>query len=85
MTIAKISELRMNQMPDPPYSPDNAPSDFFLFRDLTNKPQGCSHDSSLELFSAITDVTGNLEKSFLRRVFDDWIACLHFVVETGGE
>jgi hypothetical protein len=88
VTIAKISELGMNQMSHPPYSPyslDIAPSDFFLFEYLKHKLQGCSSDSADEFFSAITDLMENLEKSFIHRVFDEWISCLHLVVGSGGE
>jgi histone-lysine N-methyltransferase SETMAR len=44
MTIATLSELGMNQMPRPPYSPDIAPSDFFLFGYLKDRLQECSYD-----------------------------------------
>jgi histone-lysine N-methyltransferase SETMAR len=40
VAIDKISELGMNQMPHPPYSPDIAPSDFFIFEHLEHKLQG---------------------------------------------
>jgi histone-lysine N-methyltransferase SETMAR len=69
VTIAKISELGMNQMPHPPYSPDIVLSDFFLFGDLKHKLQGYCYDSADELLSAITDLMENLEKSLLHRVF----------------
>jgi histone-lysine N-methyltransferase SETMAR len=85
VTIAKISELGMNQMPHPPYSPDIAPSGFFLFGHLKHKLQGCSYESADELFTVITDLMENLEKSLLHRVFSEWISPLHLVVETGGE
>jgi hypothetical protein len=85
VTIAKISELGMNQMPHPPCSPDNAPSDFFLFGRLKRKLQGSSYDRADEFFSASTNLIGNLEKSLLHRVFDELIACLDPVVENGGE
>jgi histone-lysine N-methyltransferase SETMAR len=85
VTIAKISESRMNQMPHLPYSPGIAPTDFFLFRHLKHKFQGCSYDSADELFSVITDLMENLEKSLLYRVFDEWISHLHLVVESDGE
>jgi histone-lysine N-methyltransferase SETMAR len=84
MTIANISELGMNQMPHPPYAPEIAPSDFFLVRDLKHKLQGCSYDSAHELFSAITDLRENFEKSLLRHVFDERISRLHLVVESDG-
>jgi hypothetical protein len=83
--IAKISELGMNQMPHPPYSPDIVPSDFFLFTYLKHKLQRCLYHSADELFSAITDLMETLEKSFLHRVFDEWISPLHLVLESGGE
>jgi hypothetical protein len=35
--IAKISELGMKQMPNSPYSPDIALSEFFLFRYFKHK------------------------------------------------
>jgi hypothetical protein len=72
-------------VPHPPYSPDIAPSDFFLFGYLKHKPQGCSYDSADELFSAIMDLAENLGKSLLHRVFDEWMPRLHLVVESGGE
>jgi hypothetical protein len=83
VTIVKISELGMNKMPHPPYSPDIVPSDFFLFGYLKHKLQRCSDDSADELFSAITDLLETLEKSFLHRLFDEWISLLHLVVESG--
>jgi hypothetical protein len=85
VTIAKISEFGMNQMPHLPYFPGIAPSDFFLSGDLKHKLQGCSDGSALELFSIITDLMENLEKSFLRRAFDEWISHLRVVMESGGE
>jgi transposase len=76
LTIAKISELGMNQMPRPPCSPDNARSDFFLFGRLKHKLQGSSYGRADEFFSAVTNLIGNLEKSLLPRVFDELISCL---------
>jgi hypothetical protein len=72
-------------VPHLPDSPDIVLSNFFFFRDLKHKLQGCSYDSTNELFSAITDLMKNLEKPLLRPVFDEWISCLHLVVESGGE
>jgi hypothetical protein len=52
---------------------------------LKHMLQGCSYDSALALFSAITNLRENLETSLLHRVFDVWISHLHLVVESGGE
>jgi hypothetical protein len=52
---------------------------------LKHKLQGCFYDSADEFSPAITDLMKILEKSLLRRVFDEWISHLHLVVERGGE
>jgi hypothetical protein len=85
VTIAKIRELGIYQMPHLPYSPDIAPNDFFLFGYLKSKLQGCSYDSADKFISAITDLMENLQKSLLHRVFDELISRLHFVVESDGD
>jgi hypothetical protein len=84
VTVAKISELRMNQKPGPPYSLDIAPSYLFIFGHSKHKLQRCSYNSTDELFSGIRDLMGNLENSLLHRVFDEWISHLHLIVEGGG-
>lgn len=47
-TMAKIHELGFELLPHPPYSPDLAPSDFFLFSDLkrmlAGKKFGCNEE-----------------------------------------
>jgi hypothetical protein len=70
VAIAKISELGINQMRDPPYSPyspDIARRDFFLFGYLKHRLQRCSSGSADEFFSAITDLMENLENLFPHR------------------
>ena len=39
-TMAKLSELGYELLPYPPYSPDLAPSDYWLFADLKKMLQG---------------------------------------------
>ena len=40
ITEEKLSELQWDVLPQPPYSPDIAPSDFYLFRSLQNSLNG---------------------------------------------
>jgi histone-lysine N-methyltransferase SETMAR len=47
MTLDKISELGMNQIPHSPYSSDIAPCDFFLVEDLKHKLQRCFYGSQM--------------------------------------
>jgi hypothetical protein len=83
--IAKISKFGMNQMPYPPFSPDIAPSEFFLFGCPKEKLRGCCHDTAMNVFTAIADLMESLEKSLLHRAFNEWISRLHLVVESSGE
>ena len=39
-TMAKLHELHFELLPHPPYSPDLAPSDYWLFADLKKKLAG---------------------------------------------
>lgn len=50
-TVTKIAiqELRWEVLPHPAYSPDLAPSDFYLFRSLSNELRGVSFNNDLEL------------------------------------
>jgi hypothetical protein len=85
VTVAKVNELGMNLMPHSPYSPNIAPSDFFVFGYLKHKLQRCPYDSADEIVSAIRDLMENLEKSLLHRAFDERISSFHLIVEIDGE
>ena len=50
---AAVRELGYELVPHPPYSPDLAPSDFFLFGKLKSEPRGRSFESRAALGSAI--------------------------------
>jgi hypothetical protein len=60
----------MEQAPHPPYSPDLAPSDFYLFGYLKDRLQGQHFEDGDQLFDAIIALTGTSEKATLRRVLD---------------
>jgi hypothetical protein len=49
MTKAVIRELDWEIIPHPPYYPDLAPSDYHLFRSLSNNLRGVSFNNDAEL------------------------------------
>jgi hypothetical protein len=49
VTKAAIQELDWEILPHPPYSPDLAPSDYHLFRSLSNNLRGVSFNNDAEL------------------------------------
>lgn len=49
LTRQKLMELEWEQLPHPPYSPDLAPSDYWLFRSLANYIKGKKYDDRKSL------------------------------------
>jgi hypothetical protein len=53
MVIEKMASLRLVLAPHPQYSPDLAPSDFFLFECMKEKILGIDFGSPQELIDSI--------------------------------
>ena len=49
--MAKLNELGFDLLPHPPYSPDLAPSDYWLFADLKKMLQGKRFGSNKEVIA----------------------------------
>jgi hypothetical protein len=75
----------MMRGPHPPYSPDLAPSDFFLFRDAKRQLSGCSFDDPDDLLTAVQEILYGFENPTPIRVFDKWVRRLEQLIETEGE
>ena len=65
--LAKINELRSKLLPHPPYSPDLAPSGFYLSPNLKRWLQVQRFLSNEELKWKIDDYFGGLGKSYYKR------------------
>jgi hypothetical protein len=65
------NELRFT--PHPPYSPDLAPSDFFLFCYAKERLKGMEFPSYEELFDTIGEVVTGIESEILTAVFEHWM------------
>jgi [histone H3]-lysine36 N-dimethyltransferase SETMAR len=59
--MAKIKELRLELLPHPPYSPDLAPSDFFLFPKLKEKLAGQRFASNSEVIAFTEEYFADLD------------------------
>ena len=80
-----MSSHRMKRAPHPPYSPDIAPSDFYLFGYIKENLKGCKFESKEQLFSAITDIVSNISKDTLIKVFNHWKKRLLKVIDNKGD
>jgi hypothetical protein len=76
---------RMTRAPNPPYSPDLAPPDFFLFENVKRQLSGCSFDHADDMFIAVQEILDGFEKHTLIRVFEEWVRRLKQCIETKGE
>ena len=84
-TLEQLAARNVILLPHPPYSPDVAPSDFFLFGYLKNCIEGMVFQDSDELVSTIWELLIAIPQETLDRVFIEWIVRLETVVANGGE
>jgi len=85
ISVEALESIKAKRVEHPPYSPDLAPSDFFLFGVLKEKLSGSSFSSSEDLISKIRGKFAQLDKEMLHRVYFNWIERLEWVVENSGE
>ena len=75
----------MERAPQPPYSPDLAPSDFYLFGYIKGLLAGRSFNSAEELLSAVDEILSEISETTLMRVFKEWEERLKQVIELKGD
>ena len=85
LTQATIHDLGYNQLRHPPYSPELASSDFWLFGELGKRTRGTCYNSIQHLSSAVGMAIADLQENFFARGIqqlpDRWNVC----VKSGGE
>jgi hypothetical protein len=72
-------------VPHPPYSPDLAPSDFFLFVYLKEKLRRTPFALSRDPIFAIRQIGSEIPEMALKIVFTNWITRLSWVIMKRGE
>ena len=84
-TKSKLEELSLDRTPHPPYSPDLAPSDFWLFGLLKGRLEGQEFTHRAELEAAILAELSNISKPEFEAVYENWIHRLKTCIESQGE
>ena len=81
-TMAKLNELSFELLPHPPYSPDLAPSDYYLFADLKKMLQGKRFYSNEEVITETNAYFEAKDKSFYKKGIEmlekRWTDCVAF-------
>lgn len=84
--VARYLEThRMKKVPHPPFSPDIAPSDFYLFGYVKNRLQGLHFDSMESLLENVVEILSEITKDTLKKVFKDWMDRLQKIINNNGE
>jgi hypothetical protein len=84
--VAECLERRkLTRMSHPPYSPDLAPCDFFLFGYLKGKLAGQSFDTLAGIQGAVREVLEGISGETWCAVFEDWIKRLEECIQREGE
>lgn len=76
---------RLKMAPHPPYSPDLAPSDFYLFGKVKHALQGQEFESEEDLFQGIQTVLIGISEEELLSVMDEWERRLHDCISRNGD
>lgn len=84
MTNDKLIELHIERLPQPAYSPDICPNDFFLYGYVKNKLKGHRFETRDDLIKAVIEIIEKIDKSIWISVFDRWIEKLKKVIENNG-
>ena len=81
-TLAKFDELSFKLLPHPPYSPDLAPSDYYLFAGLKKMLQGKRFYSYEEVITETNAYFEAKDKSFYKKGIEmlekRWTDCVAF-------
>jgi transposase len=84
ISIEKIEELGFILVPQPPYFPDLAPCDFFLFGYLKHHLEGKHFTREDQVITAIREVFDKILLQTFQNVMDDWQYRLRRCIQLGG-
>ena len=83
-TVQKFFEVhRLRRAPQPVFSPDVAPTDFFLFGCIKGRLEGQSFDSEETLLDVIEEIAHSIPPDVLRKTYSNWLERLEAVIASG--
>jgi hypothetical protein len=84
MTESFMESHDMISMPHPPYSPDLAPSDFYLFGTVKQELENLSLTDDEQFFEALDTILLSISPDQLKRAFEAWVIRVHRISEGDG-
>lgn len=80
-----LNDLEWEVLPHPPYSPDLAPTDFYLFRSVSNQMRGVTFTNDEDLKTWLDHFFQNQTENFWRKGIDKLVGRWEQVVNNCGE
>jgi histone-lysine N-methyltransferase SETMAR len=75
----------MRRAPHPVFSPELAPTDFYLFGTVKTALLGSAFSNEDELLQGITEVLSNIPPEQLEAAFENWLVRLDKCIQQQGE
>jgi hypothetical protein len=69
----------------PAFSPDLAPSDFYLFGKIKTALMGSEFESEQELLDGVLGIVNAISREELEGVFEEWLSRLDECVQRDGD
>ena len=80
-----LSKMGIKTVPQPPYSPDHAPCDFWLFPKLKEKLRGCRYETIEEMKKAVTKVIDTLTQEDFHGALQNLLERYNKCIAAGGD
>ena len=84
-TVAALTENNVRILPHPPYSPDLAPCDFFLFPYVKERLRGIHFESPEDAVCAFEREISTIEPETWQKCFHTWFTRMKKCIQCGGE
>jgi histone-lysine N-methyltransferase SETMAR len=85
LTKSRLKPLRLREAYHPPYSPDLAPSDFYLSGKQKGQMTASEFESPEHLLATIRRLTNAISREELESVFQEWERRLEKCIRIGGD
>ena len=85
IVIDYLARKKVTVLPHPPYSPDLAPADFFLFPKLKRMLSGRKYGSRNAVASSVYQCLKRIPKTDYENAFRKWLKRLKMCVSHNGE
>ena len=85
LTTQKLESMGLSVIRHPPYSPDLAICDFWLFMELKNRLAGKRFKTRAALAKSVNRELKNIPQSEYRKSFENWLIRLKKCIDAGGD